>query len=221
MQIEELSKRIQLVGDCWLWMGQMRDGWPALNYRSVRRYLIQHRCGPLTGERTVYTTCDNERCVNPDHLYPQGEFPNIDELYKWAEPCPASGCVLWMGSTKNGYGRCIYYGKDTLTHRLAWVLAHGSIADDAQVHHLCNTRLCIAIHHLTLGTHAQNMQYMIACERSLRGEENPDARLTDVDVRQIRKLAGTMSQRKIAALFGVTKTSIYNILKRKTWRHID
>lgn len=54
-----------------------------------------------------------------------------------------------------------------------------------------------------------------------RGENNGNVKLTPTQVREIRQLlAAGVSQRKIAACFGVSRNPIMDIHKNVTWRHI-
>lgn len=53
-----------------------------------------------------------------------------------------------------------------------------------------------------------------------RGEGNASARLTESDVREIRKLNGTMSRQEIADKFGVSIGALKGIWSGKTWRHV-
>jgi len=53
-----------------------------------------------------------------------------------------------------------------------------------------------------------------------RGTKQWAAKLNEDDVREIRRLAGTMSQEKIGKLFSVTQTVVSSILLRKTWKHV-
>lgn len=212
---EQIRKRIQVVGDCWVWTGQMRDGYPAFGQTRIRQAMLNAK------DRKVVSTCGSKKCVNPKHLYIAGEIRSIDELYSLAEPCPTTGCMLWLGNiTSAGYGGIKCYGKNISTHRLAWILANGPIPDELQVQHLCNTRSCIAAHHLVIGTNEQNLKYMVECGRSSRGERHGRAKLTEVDIAEIRQLAGTMLQKHIAELYGVDQTAISAILTRKKWKHM-
>jgi hypothetical protein len=53
-----------------------------------------------------------------------------------------------------------------------------------------------------------------------RGEEHCFARLTEKHVRLIRRLAGRRPQPQIAALFGVCRETVSDILNRHTWAHV-
>jgi hypothetical protein len=53
-----------------------------------------------------------------------------------------------------------------------------------------------------------------------RGEQHNMAKLTETQVRQIRKCAKREASTTLAARYGVTPACICSILKRKTWRHL-
>jgi hypothetical protein len=55
------------------------------------------------------------------------------------------------------------------------------------------------------------------------GEGHPSAKITEDQVREIRRLIkeGTLTQSAIAERFGVDRTTICNIKKGKTWAHVD
>lgn len=53
-----------------------------------------------------------------------------------------------------------------------------------------------------------------------RGECNNDAKLTEKEVRKIRCLYLTHSQRRLARMFGVSKTTVARVVNGDTWRHL-
>lgn len=53
------------------------------------------------------------------------------------------------------------------------------------------------------------------------GTNNPRARLTEDEVKQIKKLKGKFSQNQRAKMFNVSPSTIQNIDDNRTWRHID
>lgn len=62
-----------------------------------------------------------------------------------------------------------------------------------------------------------------ACNTSrwARGEGNRNARLTEADVRSIRRLvASGLSPYVVAAQFGVVYMTVYRIVRRKAWKHV-
>lgn len=55
---------------------------------------------------------------------------------------------------------------------------------------------------------------------SATGEQHGLAKLTEAQVREIRKLKGTKSCRALAEDFGVTHGTIHSIHHRRTWKHV-
>jgi len=54
-------------------------------------------------------------------------------------------------------------------------------------------------------------------KRGHRGEANQRAKLSNLDVRVIRRLRGVLLQAEIAKLFGVSPTTIFYILAGQRW----
>src|SRR5689334_14600143 len=69
---------------------------------------------------------------------------------------PLSGCHIWHGNLKDGYGNLRYQGKTWFAHRLAWEVKHGPIPDGLVLRHRCNVRRCCNPDHLVPGTRAEN-----------------------------------------------------------------
>ena len=53
-----------------------------------------------------------------------------------------------------------------------------------------------------------------------RGTEQPNSKLTEDDVREIRRLRGEVSQNSLAERFGVSQQQVKQIQLRKAWRHV-
>jgi hypothetical protein len=70
-----------------------------------------------------------------------------------------TGCRNWIaGCSAGGYGAVYYNGKPRLAHRLVYELTHGNVTENKIIRHRCNNRKCIALEHLVIGTHADNME---------------------------------------------------------------
>jgi hypothetical protein len=66
-------------------------------------------------------------------------------------------------------------------------------------------------------TPADNQADRIRHGTSNRGTQHGQAKLTDQDVREIRRLARTMRQVDIAAQFKINQTTVSSIINQKTW----
>ena len=140
-------------------------------------------------------------------------------------------CWLWNGTTqKNGYGQ-FYDGANTRTkgknmegaHRVAYELFVGEIPDKLCVLHKCDVRNCVNPDHLFLGTHKDNTKDMIDKGRRfnirLAGANNPSAKLTEAQVREIReKRANGVKQKDICKEYGVHRSTILRITSGQTWK---
>jgi len=53
-----------------------------------------------------------------------------------------------------------------------------------------------------------------------RGERNVTAKLTADQVRQIRAMSSTTSLAEVARRYGITMQNVWQIVKRRTWKHV-
>ena len=142
----------------------------------------------------------------------------------WSKVKRGRHCWGWVGPVSdNGYGRFRYSGRHWGAHRLAWIFSVGEIPSGMHVLHKCDNRKCANPSHLWLGTHQDNIDDRERKQRNRppRGERQPMHVLTAKDVKQIRALASEKRPTHLLAdLYKVSRTTIWCILKRKTWRHI-
>ena len=136
-----------------------------------------------------------------------------------------TGCIEWQGSRdKCGYGR-IWRGGGLYgaTHRFAYELKRGSIPDGLHVLHKCDNPPCCNDDHLFVGTNADNTADKVSKGRQarLKGEDQPNSKLTAGDVIELRRLfASGLSTRKAAVLFGVHRSTAKDIKTRRSWAHL-
>jgi hypothetical protein len=138
-----------------------------------------------------------------------------------------SGCLIWLGANTFGYPVInIKTSLDWKTVRvsrlLMALLGKLDISDDAQgVCHRCDTPSCLEIEHLFVGSQVDNMQDASQKGRiktpSLYGEDHPRSRLTNDQVNEIRM--SYLSQRRLAAKFGVSRGAIQSVQTGLTWKY--
>lgn len=84
-----------------------------------------------------------------------------ERIMRLTIPEPNSGCWLWTGQMRGGYGR-IKIGGRRGTHKSAHVLLYevtkGPVPEGLELDHLCRTRCCVNPDHLEAVTHAVNRQ---------------------------------------------------------------
>lgn len=119
-----------------------------------------------------------------------------------------SGCWLWSRAIgSHGYGVVAINNRRVLAHRLFFERAFGEISEGKFVLHRCDNRRCVNPEHLFLGTHRDNMADMKTKGRSLRGEKNPRAKLSDSEVsfaRAMRRDGALLDD--VAAAIGVSSS---------------
>lgn len=142
------------------------------------------------------------------------------------------GCWEWKGRTdRYGYGLSwessaltgvSRRGRRTGAHRVAWMLFRGPIPNGLWVLHRCDNRRCVRPDHLFLGTVQDNNADRKAKGRAPRGEERPDSKLTESDIREIRALnSHGVGYKRLAKQFCVSPRSIGNIVHRRKWAHVE
>lgn len=156
--------------------------------------------------------------------------------------CPELGpCWVWTAARYDrfGYGsfsRGTRKDGSVVAHRAAWELTNGAIPGQLLVLHKCDVPACVNPSHLFLGTHPDNNRDASAKgrsatgarngarlhpERLARGEHNGSAKLADLDVLEIRRLAEHgNSQRSIGRKFGISHIHVGRIVSRRVWRHL-
>jgi hypothetical protein len=135
------------------------------------------------------------------------------------------GCWLWAGRTsRGGYGQFVPTDRGGKrdqpvgAHRYAWALLHGPIPDGLFVLHQCDNPSCVNPVHLHLGTHEENMAEMATRNRALTGANNPAARFSPLQARQVRTLLlRGVSQQRIAEAFDASLWTIRSLQKRQTY----
>lgn len=133
-----------------------------------------------------------------------------------------TGCLEWQAyRDRKGYGRAAAseYG-EVLTHRIAYIVAYGSIPAGLHVLHHCDNPPCCNPAHLYAGTNDDNMADRIARNRNRGavGERNCKAKLTAEQIAAIRR--DSRSQSTIARDYGVHQTMVSAIKRRVSWSHI-
>lgn len=164
------------------------------------------------------------------HGDPQGGMHKVthrqqDEWIRRHVSHAGEDCLIWpFRRTPAGYARYTRGRTGTTASREMCRLAHGeSPTPMHQAAHSCGKgdKGCVNPQHLRWATPAENNADKAAHGTVLRGEDNPVATLTEVDVRAIRALSGRISQDKIGQMFGVTQGTVHCVMTRKTWGHVD
>lgn len=130
-------------------------------------------------------------------------------------------CWLWTGSKNtHGYGQFRLQNKVNRAHRISWLLAGHTIPEDHLIRHKCRNRHCVNPEHLETGTYVDNELDKLRDGTDNRGEKSSRHKLTEDQVRGIRA-RHTESKTILGQEFGVDRTTIYDIILRKRWKHLE
>lgn len=135
----------------------------------------------------------------------------------------ASGCFECVSHSKthNGYPKITFNGTTRRLNRFMFCLINGvsyeSLVGFVMLHE-CDNRTCVNPHHLTKGTHAENMQDMCDKGRQANGSRLPQSKFNEDNIVEIRGSKAPV--RKLANAYGVSKQTIRNIQRGYTWKHL-
>jgi hypothetical protein len=156
-------------------------------------------------------------------------YKGVVESEFWALVDKTSECWWWSGGRAGGYGAW----RGFLAHRLSAYFA-GMIAtpsssrkdDGARVLHKCDRPLCVRPDHLFVGSQTDNVRDCVSKGRFVStgrpGELHHNARLTELDVRTMRSTyrSGGVTQKELAASYGISRVHAARILSGVKWKHI-
>ncbi len=154
-------------------------------------------------------------------------IPAFDTTRFWKNVDKTGGknaCWPWIASVnKSGYGQVNIGGSIYKCHRVALHMDSPAPSNDLYACHTCDNSRCCNPAHLYWGSAKRNTN-----DRDERGRRkgpagvtHHKAKLDPEKVREIRRLASSMTQRELSAMFGVAQGVIWNVIHRKFWKEVD
>lgn len=157
---------------------------------------------------------------------PLGSNTVLDERF-WSKvnKDADNGCWEWTAGKfkdRGGYGKYRMDSGAGYAHRLAYEDEHGPIPDGLLIRHLCDNPPCVNPQHLLLGTSQDNSNDKLSRWRHRYGESHQSAKLTDADVKEMRRLytETQMLCTDIASRFNVTGRTVSSIVNGQGWNHL-
>lgn len=144
-----------------------------------------------------------------------------------------NGCWVWQKNVRANFPHGVMgwnFNKkkgNWQAHRVAYTIWKGDIPEGMFVLHSCDNPRCVNPDHLHLGTQKDNMIEMRERGRARdevrgrKGVRHHKAKLTDDQVREIRRLKKLgVSGLELARTYNVTNPLIYGICNNKIWTHV-
>lgn len=133
-------------------------------------------------------------------------------------------CWLWTGQVDHkGYGKVSYLNVKRIVHSLLFKWKTGiPIATRINALHTCDTPLCCNWNHIYSGSPQDNSNDRVNRDRQPKGDEFPQAKMTEQKVRLLRELynLGEWSTVELAAFFSIGQTTAWRIIKGEDWKHV-
>lgn len=134
----------------------------------------------------------------------------------------AEECWLWQGAS-TGYGVFRVGPKNRQATHLSLEMSGRPQPAPPFNHALhsdnCTSRLCVNPAHLRWGSHQMNMADRKRMGRTACGTKQGLVRVDEAIVRAIR--SSPLNHTEAGAAFGIDRTTVSQIRRRKTWRHVD
>lgn len=179
-----------------------KRGWCGAHYRRWQRH------GDTFAGKSLRPSPGSRRKWIDDHVAYQG-----DDCLRWPfcyEP--------------NGYGHITEGGISTSASRLMCELAHGvAPSPEYESAHSCGKghEGCLNQKHLRWSLPVDNQADRVLHGTDVRGEKNVHAKLSEEDVREIRRLQGSIGPTALGQRYGVSKTAVMKIHSRENWGWLE
>lgn len=191
--------------ECWPWTaGTNVNGYGVLQVEGQSRIAthialeIDGRARP--GRMMALHSCDSPACCNPRHLRWGDHKDNCRDMFERNRQANLTG---------------ERHGNAKLTEEIVRQILseRGSIRAVAREFGLAPATVA----HLRQGRSWRHIERPLQVG-FLRGSDTPAAKLDESVVRKIRN--SPLKQRELAAMYGVTQTTISDIVRRKNWKHV-
>jgi hypothetical protein len=156
-------------------------------------------------------------------------LPGKSYLWQCSDQCRLLASVsiekdCWINNcSKKRYGTFKYRNKVMGMHRASFIMFKSEIPNGLDLCHKCDNKKCCNPEHLFISTRAQNMQDCLNKGRFHRGERCYNVKLTKekvIEIREMKENKPWMFYREIGEVYGLSWGCIYDICKRRTWKHI-
>jgi hypothetical protein len=235
--VARLLSQVQILptepDSCWPWTGRCNhNGYGYFNYQRrqwlIHRslYFILNQKDP--GNLLVCHTCDVRPCCNPRHWFLGTHKDNQEDMARKGRAASGERHASKTKPERLVRGEQSHYAilkeHDVLQIREMYASENYSHRQLGDLFHVSASAIYMIVHGKTW-KHLPSPPSLATPRRykhGARGEQNAYAKLTELQVRQIKELLrdGT-STTNAATLFGSTRAAIYAIKKGYNWAHVE
>lgn len=137
---------------------------------------------------------------------------------------PTDTCIRWpYGKNTYGYGMIQVGAKLKQATHVILAMSSRPVPKGFMACHTCRNRDCVNPNHLYIGSAKSNALDMVTDGTLLRGEDHPCAAINQKQALEIiqRYHAGGTSYKKLAKEYGITCSSVYKLIKGRSWKHLQ
>lgn len=216
--LRQLIESASPESSCILWPDRLQNGYATVKVKE--KWVYGHRLAcefkngrPSKKKFLAAHTCNVKECVNPFHL-------------RWADRRDNARDAVNCGAVKHGSQHYLAHLTEDIVREARQRYARDSsltFSQLAEEYGVNTSVICEAIQGITW-KHVENPVQSRGRVASLaRGAKHHGAKLTEEDVRFIRKSRAedSMSAIELAEHFNIAVSNVYSIIKRKIWAHID
>lgn len=150
--------------------------------------------------------------------------PRHRRIQKWVEinaSYAEDDCLIWpFFRGKNGRGVATLDGRHSSAPNIMCTVAHGERPTKRhEAAHSCGNGKggCVNQKHLRWATKSENEADKLIHGTMTKGEAINTSKLTEGDVREIRRIGTAETRKAIGKMFGITADHVGDILKRNSW----
>jgi hypothetical protein len=212
---EYISERVEFeaMTGCWLWsraLGSKGYGQSQFEGRAMGAHRLSWLAfkGGEAGKMFVCHRCDTPSCVNPDHLFLGSASDNLADMDRKGRRRSVSGeRASWSKIT------------DAQAHEIARQIRAGRRHTDVAADVGCSLSTVSRIAKGAAWLHASGGP----ARGNNRGERHGFSKLTEAEVRAIRKLhADGIPPREIVLRFSyMAPSTVRGVIYRSSWRHVQ